>query len=140
MELHTDTESLQGFIIRRLKELSKSQRWLVSQVDAKQAHLNNWLRGKTLVSQKWIANRASKFAAALNCEESEILRRIESSLHQQTIRGPVPLNKNILKALAEDESPTDELLDMMKRVQDEVGAQLTYELCKDLIKLKKQAT
>ena len=131
-------ESVQDFIRVRLTELGKSQRWFAGQVDLSQAQLNSWIRNKVGCSAEWIKSRAAKFAATLGCDESEILQRINASVYRRPVIEPQPLNKNMLRALAEDDNPTDELMAMILRVQDDVGVELSYQVCKEIINLVKK--
>ncbi len=127
--------TVQNFILSRLVAVRKSQRWLAKECDMSQAHLNNWLHNRSNCTAGWIAARAAKLAVALSCEESEILDRIPASTNLQSKAEPQDLNRNILKALFEHEHPTDELMGMMQRVEAAVGIPLSYEVCKELIKL-----
>ncbi len=117
--------------------MGRSQRWFAEQAHISSGSCNVWLSGRPC-SAKWIKGHAVRFAEVLGCTESEILERIPVSA-QRPPRVPEkqPLNKNILRALAETEDPTDKLLSMLQRVQREIGAELSYEICVELIKFAK---
>ena len=131
-------DTVQSFILARLFHLGKSQRWLARQVGVSQAQLNNWLRCKSSITDQWLVKLVSKLATAIECGEAELLQRIEPNTIQRPSHSQM-LSRTILTALAEDESPTDELFLMLKRVENEVGIELTLDLCKSLIRLKKSS-
>jgi hypothetical protein len=131
---------LQEFILARLAALQKTQKWFALEIDLDPPALNGWSRGKIGYSADWIKDRALRFAEVLQCDESEIMDRIDSTVRRWQDRSRnFPLSKGILAALFEDPNPTDTILEMLQRVEDEVGLPLNVEVSRELIKLVREA-
>ena len=132
-----ELESLQEFILRRLETLQMTQISLAEAIGVDAPAVNNWLRGRVIYSTKWISKRAAAIAAFMRCEESEIIRRSEIQFRSKRVSAVERdiLNTDILKALSEEASPTSDMLEMLYRIQEIVGANLPYPICKELLRL-----
>jgi hypothetical protein len=78
------------------------------------------------------------FISYVRCEESEIVSRIDRNARarrRMMSSEQNMLNKDLLRALSEEEQPTDGMMDLLQRIQDLLGTDLPFTVCKELLRL-----
>jgi hypothetical protein len=129
------------FIQQRLKEIHTTQASFASSLGLLPSQASMLIRGNWKPTQQWAIQRLPLMATFLECDSDQLALLIRESL-SEPVRAPrkrksyqIPtINKEILKALAEQEDTTQETIRKLVRIECVMGTRLSYDTCKRLIK------
>ena len=123
-----------SFIEARLAAIKKSQRQLARELGLSNSYISDALiRGEQPPSQKWLDRHKSKLAKALDLSQAHIEKAMAEARGEDT-SGMLSMDKALLMALAEEESPTEDMKLLLERIRRAAGFALSSETYKAILR------